>query len=98
MSPATIEYDDRYGRRAICRKCGTSLVMSRYVIRAGEAPDSGKKRLTSKQKREMIRKGFQDRRPFEYVVENGFEHDSDQEDVQIVKNAGLSPTVTRGSE
>lgn len=94
--PATIEYDDRHGRRAICRKCGASLVMSRYFLRAGEFPDSGKKRLTSKQKREMIRKGFQS--PVDGMAES-FEQESEGEKRQIVKHAALSPsTVTRGSE
>lgn len=95
--PATVEYDDRYGRRAICRKCGARLVMSRYFLQAGDAPDNGKKRLTSKQKREMIRKGFQS--PVSDLAESFEQDEAEGRKMMIVKGSSVSPgTVTRGPE
>jgi hypothetical protein len=96
--PATIEYDDRHGRRAICRKCGASLVMSRYFLRAGEALDNEKKRLTSKQKREIIRKSFP--APIADMARQiQAEQESGEGSHAIVKTSGQSfSTVTRGSE
>lgn len=99
--PATIEYDDRHGRRAICRKCGASLVMSRYFLRAGEAPDSGKKRLTSKQKREIVRKGFgKYPPPFSDVSDSFKQEDAGDERVKIVKTSGLpfSTAIKEGND
>lgn len=92
--PATVEYDDRHGRRAICRKCGTSLVMSRYFLRAGQAPDSGKKRLTSKQKREMIRKGFPS--PVSDLAESLEQDEAEGRKMMIVKGSPVSPSTVTG--
>jgi hypothetical protein len=95
--PATIEYDDRHGRRAICRKCGAGLVMSRYFLRAGEAPDSGKKRLTSKQKREMIRKGFQS--PVDGMAESFEQDNAEGRKTMIVKGSSVPlSTVSKEKE
>ena len=96
--PTTIEYDDRHGRRAICRKCGASLVMSRYFLRAGEAPDSGKKRLTSKQKREMIRKGFQYPPPITAMAESFEQDNAEGRKMMIVKGSSVPHSVSQGSE
>lgn len=29
--PATIEYDKKYGRKAICKKCGAKLWITKFV-------------------------------------------------------------------
>jgi len=51
--PATVEYDAKYGRRAVCLKCGARLVITRRI-----KPGRGSHQLTAKERRRLKRKRY----------------------------------------
>ena len=51
LDPATAEYDKRFGRRGVCKKCGAKIVAWITAKVKHSAPGEGKKHMSKKDRR-----------------------------------------------